>query len=108
MNLTQDYVIAFVTTSCLEEAERIATVLVETRLAAGVNIIPEVTSVYRWQGKVETNTEAKLIIKTSAQVVSDLTKTVTALHSYEVCEVTVIPIVDGSADYLAWIRENVG
>ena len=108
MNLKQDYVIAFVTTSCLAEAERIATVLVETRLAASVNIIPEVTSVYRWQGKVETNTEAKLIIKTSAQVVSELTKTVTDLHSYEVCEVTVVPIVEGSTDYLAWIRENVG
>lgn len=108
MNLTQDYVIAFVTTSCLEEAERVATVLVETRLAAGVNIIPEVTSVYRWQGRVETNTEAKLIIKTSAQVVSDLTKTVTDLHSYDVCEITVVPIVDGSENYLAWIRENVG
>ena len=96
------------TTSCLEETERIATILVETRLAAGVNIIPEVTSVYRWQGRVETDTEAKLIIKTSAQAVSELTKTVAALHSYEVCEVTVIPIVNGSADYLAWIRENVG
>jgi len=83
-------------------------VLVETRLAASVNIIPEVTSVYRWQGKVETDTEAKLIIKTSAQVVSELTKTVTDLHSYEVCEVTVVPIVEGSTDYLAWIRENVG
>jgi periplasmic divalent cation tolerance protein len=92
----------------LEEAERIATILVETRLAAGVNIIPEVTSVYRWQGRVETDTEAKLIIKTLAQAVSELTKTVAALHCYEVCEVTVIPIVNGSADYLAWIRENVG
>ena len=82
--------------------------LVETRLAAGVNIITEVTSVSRWQGRVETDTEAKLIIKTSAQVVSDLTKTVTDLHSYDVCEITVVPIVDGSENYLAWIRENVG
>lgn len=101
-----EYRLAMVTAGSQEEADRIAEALVEERLAACVNLLPGITSVYRWQGKVERDPEVKLFIKTRAERCPALIQRVRELHSYEVCEVTVLPILDGNPDYLGWIGEQ--
>ena len=72
-----------------------------------MNLMP-VTSIYRWQGRLEHDSEVKLVIKTHRAQVEELIARVTALHSYDVCEVTVLPIVAGNPAYLDWIDENTG
>jgi periplasmic divalent cation tolerance protein len=89
-----------------EEAQKIARELVDRRLAACVNVIPQIESVYRWEGKVETATEWLLIIKTQAGAFEKLRDTIKELHSYDVPECIMLGIADGSAEYLNWILEN--
>lgn len=91
-----------VTCGSVEEAERIATELVERRLAACVQQVP-IRSTYRWQGAIERDDEILLLVKTSRRSVPALVDSVVALHSYDVAAVTVVDIADGSADYLDWI-----
>jgi periplasmic divalent cation tolerance protein len=95
------------TCSSLEEARTIANALLERRLAACVNIIPQIASLYRWQGKVETATEYLLIIKTTADAFNPLRDALIELHTYELPECIEIAIEDGSAAYLEWIGESV-
>jgi periplasmic divalent cation tolerance protein len=102
-----DCVVAMVTVGSLEEGHSLARAVVEAHLAACVNIIPHVVSVYRWEGKVEESSEAKLFIKTTAARAPALIAEVRRLHSYDVCEVTVIPVVDGNEPYLEWVRQSV-
>jgi periplasmic divalent cation tolerance protein len=98
-----------VLTTCgsLEEARSIAHTLVERQLAACVNIAPQIESVYRWQGEIETATECLLLIKTTQDACDRLRDALSELHSYEVPECIQIAIEDGSAAYLEWIRESV-
>jgi len=98
-----------VLTTCgsLEEARRLAQALVERQLAACVNIVPQIESVYRWQGKVETAAEFLLLIKTTAGAFAALRDALIEIHSYDVPECIEIDIEDGNADYLAWIGESV-
>ena len=98
-----------VLSSCgsLEEARQIAQALVERRLAACVNILPQVESIYRWKGEVETAPEWLLVIKTLAGVFDQLRETIAKLHSYEVPECIEIEITEGSAAFLNWIEESV-
>ena len=91
-----------------EEAQRIANGLVERRLAACVNIVPQIESVYRWQGNVENAIEWLLLIKTTAALFARLRDALQELHSYDVPECIEIGIEDGSAEYLEWIGESVG
>jgi periplasmic divalent cation tolerance protein len=95
------------TTSTREEAQRIARVLVEKRLAACVNIVDDISSVYRWQGAVQEAPEIILIIKSSLEKLEALETTLHRLHSYEVPEFLVLPVEGGSRAYLEWIRESV-
>jgi periplasmic divalent cation tolerance protein len=95
------------TCSSLEEARSIAQTLVERQLAACVNIAPQIESVYRWQGEVETATEWLLLIKTTAEVFDRLRETLSELHSYELPECIAIPVEDGSAAYLEWMGQSV-
>jgi len=100
------YRVAFVTTANAEESERIASALVTEGLAACVNIIPGITSIYRWEGKLEKDSECKLVIKTREEHIEALIARVVELHSYDVCEVMVLPIIAGNPPYLAWIDAN--
>jgi periplasmic divalent cation tolerance protein len=99
--------IALTTCSSLEEARKIAHALVERKLAACVNIVPGVESVYRWKAAVETASEYLLIVKTTANAFSSLRAALGELHSYEVPECIEIAITDGSEDYFKWFEESM-
>ena len=101
------FIIVYVTAGSAEEAERLAQTLVGEKLAACVNRIKSVRSVYRWQGQVEQSDEELLIIKTRKELFSALEKRVRALHSYSVPEIIALPIIAGSAGYLAWLGNQV-
>ena len=90
-----------------EAARKIARYLVEHRLAACVNIVPQVTSVYRWQGKVGEAREWILMVKTTAAAFGQVRQAIAELHSYQLPECICLTIEDGSPDYLEWIAESV-
>ncbi len=102
-----DKILALSTCDSQEAAERIARTLVERRLAACVNIVPGVTSVYRWKGAVEQASEWLLLIKTTRAQFEKLANEFRGLHSYEVPELIALPIVDGLEPYLRWMDESV-
>jgi periplasmic divalent cation tolerance protein len=89
-----------------EEGLRIAERLVESKLAACVNLLEGVRSVYRWQGKVETSQEVLLLIKSVAERFEEIQARITELHSYDTPEIIALPIIAGSEKYLAWIRQG--
>lgn len=98
-----------VLSTCPDEASavRLARHLVERRLAACVNLVPGVRSIYHWKGALEESQEVLLVIKTRRDVFSALEKELTAIHSYEVPEVIALPIVEGSRNYLAWLERDL-
>jgi periplasmic divalent cation tolerance protein len=91
-----------------EEARKIARALVERRLAACVNIVPHVDSIYRWQGKVGESREWLLLIKTNAESFPAVREAIRKLHSYELPECIAINVADGSKEYLGWLESSVG
>ena len=101
----RDVIVVLVTAGSEDEAERIARTLVEERLAACVNVVGRVRSIYRWQGTVEDAHEHLLVVKARAPEFARLEARIRALHSYEVPEILALPIGDGSAAYLAWLDE---
>lgn len=108
MNAASDEAIAvFMTAANREEAARLAEMLVGARLAACVQILPEIESVYRWKGKVERQREVLLIAKTTALKFEELEREVRAIHSYATPEIVALPIVAGSAPYLQWLISGV-
>jgi periplasmic divalent cation tolerance protein len=98
-----------VLTTCgsLEEARSIAHALVERQLAACINIVPQIESVYRWQGEIETATEWLLVIKTTSDASESVREALTELNSYELPECIEIAIEAGSTAYLEWIGQSV-
>lgn len=102
----QEFIIIYVTAGSTSEASRLARALVEERLAACVNQIGPIQSVYRWEGKLEESVEQLLIIKTRKELFPALEKRVRELHSYSVPEIVALPIIDGSPDYLRWLGEQ--
>ena len=101
--------VAIVLTTIAAEADgpAFATTLVNERLAACVNVLPAMTSVYRWKGQVEQDREQQLVIKTTADRLPALEARIRALHTYEFPEFLVMTVDEGSAAYLAWIDEAV-
>lgn len=101
-----DKKIVLTTTGSPEEARKIAHALVERRLAACVNIVQQIESIYRWQGKVESAREWLLIVKTTEQRWEQVRAAISELHSYELPECICLPIEGGSPEYLNWIAES--
>ena len=99
--------IVLTTAGSAEEARRIAQALVERRLAACVNIVPQIESVYRWQGRVENATEWLMIIKTQAEAFERIRDAIRELHSYDLPECVMLKVDAGSEPYLQWINDNV-
>jgi periplasmic divalent cation tolerance protein len=103
----QEFIVVYVTAGSSTEASRLARALVEERLAACVNQIGPVQSIYRWEGKLEQSEEQLLIIKTKRELFTALERRVRELHSYSVPEIVALPIIDGSPEYLRWLGEQV-
>ena len=89
------------------EGEKIARSLLDRKLAACCNIVKDVRSFYWWQGKVEDSPEVLVVIKTRQELFSNIAGEVKRLHSYEVPEIVMLPIIEGDGDYLRWIDESL-
>jgi periplasmic divalent cation tolerance protein len=104
---TKNIQLVFVMAANLKEASSIGRALVEDRLAACVNVISSVRSIYRWRGAIEESDECLMLIKTTSSSYPRLEKRVKQLHSYEVPEVIAMPLINGSAEYLKWVIDSV-
>jgi periplasmic divalent cation tolerance protein len=104
MQLTTDFIIVLVTTKDKAEADKISQTLLAEKLIACANIISPVASCFLWQDKIDSAEECHAVMKTRKDLFAELAVRVKALHSYEVPEVLALPVVDGSGEYLAWMR----
>lgn len=104
----REYIVVLITAPNEEEAAKIAKELVGARLAACVNIIRGLRSIYRWQGKIEDESEVLMVAKTRRELFEGLQKKVKELHGYSVPEIIALPVVTGSEDYLGWLSEETG
>ena len=102
-----DCVLVLVTIPGDSDTEAFARGLVGSGVAACVNVLPPMRSVYRWEGDVEMEQECQVLIKTTSAAVPSLWQRVRDLHPYDVPEFVVVPIIDGNEAYLKWIRTNV-
>ncbi len=103
-----EFLIVLITASNEDEAARISQELVDSRLAACVNIVKGIRSIYRWKGKREDEAEVLMIVKTRRDLFAGLKKRVKELHSYSVPEIIALPVIDGSEEYLKWLQEETG
>ncbi len=102
-----DKIVVLTTCDSEEEAVELARALVEQKVAACVNILPGVRSVYQWRGKFEDAQEWQLVIKSRRDLFPKLKEAIAAVHSYEVPEVLALPVVDGSESYLSWLDREL-
>jgi len=101
------YLQVITTTETNDDAEKIARLLVESRLAACVQIVGPIRSIYRWQGQVETSQEWQCWIKTRAERLEELQEAIRRAHPYQVPEILALPVESGSSSYLRWLDEQV-
>lgn len=101
------YVVILVTAGSAEEAQTIATALLEQKLAACVNIVDKIDSRFWWQGRIDSAQESLLIIKSRKDLFARVEALVKSLHSYQVPEIIAMDISLGSTDYLTWIKDNL-
>ena len=99
------YIVVFVTAGSMEEGVRIAKTLVEEGLAACVNLVPKVRSIYRWKGKVCDEEEVLMVVKTGEDLFERVKARVRDLHTYEVPEIVALPIKKGLKEYLEWMDD---
>ena len=102
-----DFAIILTTVSAVEEGESIANILVEKQLASCVNIIPNISSVYRWEGQIQSESEVLLLIKTTKDLEAEVYREVQNVHSYDIPELITLPITNGSDAYLDWMTNSV-
>ena len=102
-----DKVVVLVTAANKKECRKIAKHLVESRLAACVNITRPIESVYRWEGKITTDEEYQLFIKSTRELFPEIKAAISKLHSYHTPEIICLPIIEGSRNYLQWIGDSV-
>ncbi len=103
-----EYVVLFITTAADEEAQLISRVLLEQRKAACINIVPRVSSLFWWQGSIDSAQESLLVVKTRAPLVAEIVQLVKEIHSNDVPEIIALPIVAGNQDYLEWLDREIG
>jgi periplasmic divalent cation tolerance protein len=104
--MNHDYVIVLTTLPTDADATAFARGIIEARLAACVNLLPAMDSIYFWEGSIEHETERQVVMKTSRERVAELWDRVRELHPYDVPEFLVLPIVDGNEEYLHWVAES--
>ena len=104
--IQSDCIVVYITAPTVEDAQSLARSLVKEKLAACVNIIPGIQSIYQWNDAIETDQELLLICKSRTERFDSLKKRVQALHPYDVPEIISIPIQNGSEPYLNWVRDN--
>ncbi len=100
-----DAIVVYITAPAEDEASRIARCLVEEGIAGCINIVNGIRSIYKWQGKIEDDQEVLMIVKTQRHLFDSLKNRVKELHSYTVPEIIALPIIEGSDDYLNWLKE---
>jgi len=104
----KDALVVITSTETLTDGQRLASLLVEAGLAACVQVLPQIISVYRWQGKVEQASEALLLIKTTRAAYPELETAIKQNHAYETPEIVALPVETGSIEYLDWLMASVG
>ena len=105
-HISNGEIVCYITAPNEAEAVKIARALVENRLAACANIVKNVRSIYTWDGAIEDEAEVLMIVKTQKSLFHKLSEKVKEVHSYDVPEVIALPIIDGSEEYLQWLRES--
>jgi periplasmic divalent cation tolerance protein len=106
--MESDAIVVLITAGDRDEAERVARALLEAKLAACVNLLPGVTSLFWWEGRIDLAEEVLLVVKSRRALFPQLLETVRAVHSYETFAAVAMPIDAGSPEYLRWIRESTG
>jgi periplasmic divalent cation tolerance protein len=101
------YIVIFITTRDAAEAEKISKALVEARLAACVNTVNDVSTLFWWKGNMESSKECLLVVKTRDGLLPDIVKSVKKIHSYTIPEIIALPIAGGDQDYFDWIDREV-
>ncbi len=104
---TPDAIVVFMTAANSEEAALLADLLIKKNLAACVQILPELQSVYRWKGRIEKQAETLVVAKTISSKFQELDREVRAQHSYDTPEIVALPVTAGSARYLEWLSASV-
>ncbi len=103
-----EHIVVFITAADEEEAGLISRVLLKQRKAACINIVPGISSLFWWQGRIDSAQESLLVVKTKASMLDEITQLVKEIHSNDVPEIIALPIVGGNQDYLEWVDNEVG